>query len=399
MGSRDDNTDVLLVGGGVAAVRCARTLRREGFEGRILLVGEEATPPYNRPPLSKELLRDDLPDDLVLAEPHRWYERRAIDLLTDLRVASLDLDGMLAETDDGRRIGFERCLIASGAAPRKLPVAGAEHAMELRTLADARRLRSASVEAGAGAPAVVIGGGFIGVEVASSLAEIGLEPTIIERAGGLWSGALGSLLVTWALERLATAGIAVRTEATVSAIEPDAVRVGEGRIPAALTLAGVGVRPRDELAARAGLPTDDGILTDAAHRTGHPAVWAAGDVARVAGRRIEHWHAAREGGERAARSMLGLDLEPAPEPWTFSEVAGSAIDVVGSPDGWDEETWIVPDRLVAFLEGRRVVQLATIDSALSAADMRRLVATRATPDEVRSSVNGSFGTRGATGHR
>ena len=399
MAGAHETTDVLLVGGGVASVRCARTLRREGFEGRILLVGEEATPPYNRPPLSKELLRDDLPDDLVLAEPQRWYERRAIDLLAGVRVASLDLDGRLAETDDGRRIGFERCLIATGAAPRELPVPGAEHAIELRTLADARRLRSASVEAGEGALAVVIGGGFIGVEVASSLAALGLRPTILERAAALWSGALGSLLVAWAFDRLATAGIAVWTGATIGAVEADAVRVGDERIPAALIVAGVGVRPRDELAARAGLHTDDGILTDAAHRTSHPAVWAAGDVARVAGRRIEHWHAAREGGERAARSMLGLDLEPAPEPWTFSEVAGSAVDVVGSPDGWDEERWIVPDRLVAFVEGDRVVQLASIDSALSATDMRRLVATRATPDAVRSSVNGSFGTRPATGGR
>jgi 3-phenylpropionate/trans-cinnamate dioxygenase ferredoxin reductase subunit len=383
MGRADDTTDVLLVGGGVASVRCARTLRRAGFDGRILLVGDEATPPYNRPPLSKELLRGDLPDDLVLAEPERWYERRAVDLRTDTSVASLDLDGQVATTVDGRRTGFERCLIATGAAPRDLPVPGAEHALELRTLADARRLRSAALAAGEGAPAVVIGGGFIGVEVASSLAALGLRPTILERADRLWSGALGSLLAGWAAERLGEAGIAVRTGAEVTAVEPDAVRLGDERLPAALIIAGVGVRPRDELAANAGLSVDDGTITDAAHRTSHPAIWAAGDVARVAGRRIEHWHAAREGGERAARSMLGLSLEPAPEPWTFSEVAGSAIDVVGIPEHWDEETWIVADRLVGFLDAGRVVQLVSVDSVLSTDEMRRLVGARANVDEVR----------------
>jgi len=367
-------------------VRCARTLRREGFGGRILLVGDEATPPYNRPPLSKELLRDDLPDELVLAEPERWYERRGVDLVTGVSVSSLDPDARIAVTDGGHRIGFERCLIATGAAPRMLPVTGVEHALELRTLADARRLRRAALEAGQGAPAVVIGGGFIGVEVASSLAALGLRPTIVERADRLWSGALGSLLAGWAANRLRDAGVALRTESEVIAIDPGAVRLGDERLPAPVIVAGVGVRPRDELAARAGLDVDDGIITGAAHQASHPAVWAAGDVARVAGRRIEHWHAAREGGERAARSMLGLPLDPAPVPWTFSEVAGAAIDVVGSPEHWDEESWIEADRLVAFVEGGRVVQLASVDSILPAAAMRRLVAAGATIDEVRASM-------------
>lgn len=381
-----DVADVLLIGGGVASVRCARTLRREGFDGRILLVGDEGTPPYNRPPLSKELLRDELPDDLVLVEPERWYQRRGVELLTGTRVTSLDLDGRVAVIDDGRRIGFGRCLIATGAAPRALPVPGVQHALELRTLADARRLRAAALAAGEGAAAAVTGGGFIGVEVASSLAALGLRPTIPERADRLWSGALGSLLARWALDRLAAAGISVRTDTAVTAVESGAVWLGDERLAAALIVAGIGVQPRDELAASAGLDVRDGILTDAAHRTSHPAVWAAGDVARVAGRRIEHWHAAREGGERAARSMLGLELDEAPVPWTFSEVAGSAIDVVGSPEGWDEEAWIAPDRLVVFLDAGRAVQLASVDSFLAADVMRHLVATRATVDQVRVSV-------------
>jgi NADPH-dependent 2,4-dienoyl-CoA reductase/sulfur reductase-like enzyme len=247
-------------------------------------------------------------------------------------------------------------------------------------------LRRAALAAGEGAPVAVIGGGFIGVEVASSLAALGLRPTILERADTLWSGALGEPLAAWAIDRLATAGISVRREATVTAVEPDAVRVGDERLAAAVIVAGIGVRPRDDLAARAGLQIADGIVTNAAHRTSHPTAWAAGDVARVAGRRIEHWHAAREGGERAARSMLGMDPGPTPEPWTFSEVAGAAIDVVGSPAGWDDEAWVVAGRLAALLDAGRVVQLASIDTALPSDVMRRLVSDRATMDVVRSAV-------------
>jgi 3-phenylpropionate/trans-cinnamate dioxygenase ferredoxin reductase subunit len=181
-----DATDLLLVGGGVASVRCARTLRREGFDGRIVLVGDEPMPPYNRPPLSKELLRGDLPDELVLAEPERWYERRAVERLAGRRVLSIDPDARVATLDGGTRIGFDRCLLATGAEPRRLSVPGGVHALLLRTLADARRLRAAAVQAGPGARVVVVGGGFIGLEAASSLAVLGRRPIVLELGDRLW---------------------------------------------------------------------------------------------------------------------------------------------------------------------------------------------------------------------
>jgi 3-phenylpropionate/trans-cinnamate dioxygenase ferredoxin reductase subunit len=186
-----ETADVLLVGGGVASLRCARQLRRDGFQGRIVVVSDEPIPPYNRPPLSKELLRHDLPDDLVLAEPERWYERRAVELRTGRRVVALDLGAQEASLDDGTRIRFERCLLATGAEPRALPAPGGEHALLLRTLPDARRLREAATAAGKSAPVVVVGGGLIGLEVASSLAALGLRPTVVELSDRLWSGSLG----------------------------------------------------------------------------------------------------------------------------------------------------------------------------------------------------------------
>jgi 3-phenylpropionate/trans-cinnamate dioxygenase ferredoxin reductase component len=368
-----ETTDILLIGGGVASVRCARALRKEAFEGRILLVGEEQAPPYNRPPLSKELLRDDLPDDLVLAEPERWYERRSVELVTGRRVTALDLDGLEATLDDGRRIRFDRCLIATGAEPCSLPVPGGEHVLLLRTLVDARRLRQAAIAAGPGAPVVVIGGGFIGLEVASSLAALGLRPTIVEVGDALWSGSLGVELSGWAIAALAGAGVEARLGMAVTRVDTDAAWIGDERLEAAFVVAGIGVRPRDQLAAEAGLEVSDGVVTDAAHRTSHPAAWAAGDVARRAGRRIEHWHAAREGGERAARSMLGLDIDPDPAPWVFSEVAGHTVDVVGAIEPWTEERWLRPGSVLAYLDGDRLVGIASIDGSMPVEHARELV--------------------------
>jgi len=370
-----DGTDVLLIGGGVASVRCARTLRREGFSGRILLVGDETTAPYNRPPLSKELLREDLPDDLVLAEPERWYERRGIELLRGRRVIGLDLDEKEATLEDDARIRFDRCLLATGAEPRALPVPGGDEVILLRTLEDARRLRAAAMAAGPGAPVAVIGGSFIGIEVASSLRALGLQPTIVEMADRLWSGRLGSELAAWAADSLTGAGIGVRLRAGVGCIAEGSAWLGGEQLPAAFVVAGVGVRPRDQLATAAGLHVDDGIVVDAEQRTSHPSAWAAGDVARHGPMRIEHWHAAREAGERAARSMLGLPVAPPPEPWFFSEVAGTSLDVVGMASAWDEERWMAKG-LLAYLEEGAVVQLASIGSAMYAARMREIVAAR-----------------------
>jgi 3-phenylpropionate/trans-cinnamate dioxygenase ferredoxin reductase component len=380
-------TEVLLIGGGVASVRCARTLRREGFEGRIALVGGEPDLPYNRPPLSKELLREDLPDDLVLAEPERWYERRNIELRTGQTVVALDLDAHEAMLDDGDAIEFERCLIATGARPRDLNVEGGEDTLLLRTLADARAIRARAIEAGAGARATVIGGGFIGVEVASGFRALGLRPTILEMGDRLWAGALGSELDAWARERLAGAGIDVRLGATVTRIGDGAAWIGDERHDHVFSVAGIGVVPRTELAEAAGLTVDDGIVTDTDHRTSHASTWAAGDVARVGGRRVEHWHAAREGGERAALSMLGQPVPAQRAPWVFSEVAGELLDVVGWSPSWDETIVLGdPDArgfVVAFVADGEVRQLAVVNGAIPVEVARAFVERHPSASELR----------------
>ena len=380
--------DLLIVGGGVAAARCARTLRRGGFTGSILLVGDEPLPPYNRPPLSKELLLHDdpLPDDLLLAEPRSWYERRSVDLRTDVGVVSLDLGAQLATLSDGTSVGYHRCLLATGAEPRRLPVPGGERALLLRTASDARRLRAA-IDAHPGEAAVVVGGGFIGLEVASALIRHGLRPTVVELGTSLWAGQLGTALSGWAHDRLTAAGVAIRLGAGVTRIDQRGAWIGDERLPAAFVVAGVGVAPRDALARAAGLAVDDGIVVDAGGRTSHAAVWAAGDVARVDGRRVEHWHAAREAGERAALSMLGEPVPPVPVPWVFSELIGISIDVIGSPAPTDEARWIRPDALLAWMRDGRTVGLAALGGAVGPERARDLVGRGADERELRAEID------------
>lgn len=385
----DRSVDVLLVGGGVASARCARTLRRNGFDGSILLVGAEAIPPYNRPPLSKELLREDLPDELVLAEPETWYARRDVELRLGATVVDLDPEEPVAVLADETRIRFQRCLLAIGAEPRTLTMEGGGEALLLRTLSDSRTLRTRAQRAGVGAAATVIGGGFIGVEVASALATLGLRPTIIEMADRLWGGSLGASLATWGVDRLRAAGIVVKLGSAVTTLDRGSAWIGEERLDHAFAVAGIGVRPRVGLAERAGLALDDGIVTDSAQRTSRPGIWAAGDVARVDGHRVEHWHAAREAGERAALSMLGLPVPSLPTPWLFSEVAGVSIDVFGNALRWSEELWVRDGSALAYLDGGRIVQLAIAGSAIDPAVARALVERSATVEELRTALGGA----------
>jgi len=382
--------DVLLIGGGVASARCARTLRRNGFGGSIILAGDERHPPYNRPPLSKELLREGHPAELLAAEPAGWYERHDVELVTGVAVTRLEPDERRATLADGRTVRFERCVLAAGAVPRALPVPGGERAVLLRTLDDAQRLRAAAEAAPPGAPVVVVGGGLIGVEVASGLAALGLAPTVVELGDLLWAGSLGRLLSAWARERLAEAGVTIRLGSAVTALDEDGAWIGAEGLAGAFVVAGIGVRPRDELAAAAGLDVAGGVIVDAEQRSSHPAVWAAGDVARTAGRAGEHWHAARESGERAALSMLGRPVPPPRASWIFTEVTGLAVDAFGEALLGDEERWIVAGGAIARTRDHRLVQLIVIGSAIPADAARGLVEQGASTADLEAAVGPKF---------
>lgn len=386
MAGRPRSADVLLVGAGVASARCARMLRRRGFAGSILLVGDESALPYNRPPLSKELLRGEAPGELAAVEPPEWYSRHGVAALTDVAATRLDVADHRLQLSDGTTVEFGKCLIATGAEPRRLAVPGGELAPTLRTMDDAVRIRAAARAAGAGVPAMVIGGGFIGVEVAASLAALGLRVTVLEATGGLWGGSLGETISTWARGRLKEVGVQVRFGAFVERIGPGGPVLGGETLPAALTVAGVGVTPRTQLAQEAGLPVSDGVLLDET-RAAAKGIFAAGDVARVphpladnARIRVEHWHAAREGGELAALGMLGETVPPPRAPWVYSEFAGQMLDVVGWAPDRDEER-ILGDPgtnrfAVAYLRGDYVAQLAVANGFIPVDQARIFVESR-----------------------
>lgn len=360
------HVDVLLVGGGVAAARCARTLRRGGFTGTILLVGEEPTPPYNRPPLSKELLRGEVPDELVLAEPMAWYGRRGVELRLGVPAVALDPGQRAVELADGTRLGYGSCVLATGAAAR-VP---AFPAHVLRTLADARALRDAAAGT---SRASVVGGGFIGVEVAASLAARGVAVRLWCGGDRLWGGAFGAAASDWAAGVLRHAGVEVR----FGAEHAD----GDG-----LVVAGIGVDPRVELAAGASLEVDDGILVDERQATSAPGVYAAGDVARTRGRpRVEHWHTARESGEHAALAILGLPAPPPRAPWVFSELGAATLDAVGWPDDEAAEVEIAPG-IIGFVREEALVQVVILDGAIAVEPVRELIERGATPSELAAMI-------------
>ncbi len=366
--------DVLVVGGGVAAARCVRALRRHGFDGTVLVVGDEALPPYNRPPLSKELLLSDdpLPDALLLAEGEEWYPRHGVVLASGLTVTGVEPHARTATLADGRSVGYGRCLLATGAEPRPLRIPGGGRALMLRTADDARAMRAA-IDAHRGKDALVIGGGFIGLEVASAMVARGLVVTVVELGDRLWSGRLGSLLDARARDLLTRAGVRLRLGAAVTHLDGRGAWLGDELLPAGLVVAGVGVVARDGLARGAGVAVEDGILVDSGGRTSDPAIWAAGDVARVDGRRVEHWHAAREAGERAAASMLGLPVSQVPAPWVFSELAGMALDVMGDPAAGDDERWLAAGRVVVSARNGVAVGVGVLGGAIAPKVARGLV--------------------------
>jgi 3-phenylpropionate/trans-cinnamate dioxygenase ferredoxin reductase subunit len=257
----------------------------------------------------------------------------------------------------------------------------------LRSLDEMATIRQHAEAAGRGAPAVVIGGGFIGVEVAASLAALGLRPIVLELAGGLWGGTLGDEVSAWAQASLAAVGVEVRFHSTVTRIEPNGVSVGDRQIASGLVVAGVGVLPRSELAAAAGIEVRDGIIVDGERMTSAPDIYAAGDVARAplpladgAAVRVEHWRAARESGEAAAVGMLGDEVPPSPAPWVYSEFAHQLLDVVGWAPDWDATRVIGdPDArgtdgkahfAIAYLRRGMATQLAIVNGALPVAVAR-----------------------------
>lgn len=390
----------LLIGGGLASANCARWLREEGADGEILLVGRESDPPYNRPPLTKGYLQGREARDDAYFRPDEWWREQRIELKTRTSVMKLDTAAKEATLSTKEVVSFDTALIATGANVRRLPAEGSEldgiHYVRAFGNSDAVRADAA------GRRVVLIGGSYIGCEVAASLQAIGSQATIVmleevtlERGFGRQAGA-------WFQRRLEEHGVRViggdrlaRFEAGESGRVGAVVTEGGERIEADAVVIGAGVMPDVMLARAARLELDDelgGIRCDSRLRTSAEGVYAAGDVAAydsvVHGRRIrvEHWDVAFTHGKTAALNMLGRDVAHEVVPYFFSDLADwASLEYVGPAGAWDRE--VVRGSLddgefsVWYLSEGRVAGALSVGRSADLDDARRLIAARVPLDE------------------
>jgi 3-phenylpropionate/trans-cinnamate dioxygenase ferredoxin reductase subunit len=328
----------VIVGAGMAGGKAVETLREEGFDGRVVLLGAEAERPYERPPLSKDYLRGEAERGTVyLQEDAGWYEENAVELRTSTAVESLDVAARAVVLAGGERIDYDALLLATGAEPKRPPIPGADlgGVHVLRTLEDSDGLRAVL---DAGGRLVVVGGGWIGCEVAASARQRGMDVALVEPQSVPLEGVLGPELGAFYRDVHADHGVALHLGSGVEAIEGDGraerVRTSDGSVlDADAVVIGVGVAPRTRLAEGV-LDVENGILVDASLRASADGVFAAGDIANhdhpLLGRlRVEHWANALEQGPSAARAMLGQDAVYDRVPYFFSDQYDVGMEYAG----------------------------------------------------------------------
>jgi 3-phenylpropionate/trans-cinnamate dioxygenase ferredoxin reductase component len=335
----------VIVGAGMAGGKAVETLREEGFDGRIVLLGAEPDRPYERPPLSKDYLRGEAERQTIyLQEDAGWYAEHDVELRPSTVVASLDVADGAVVLADGERVGYDRLLLATGAEPKRLPVPGADlgGVHVLRTVEDSDALRAVL---NAGGRLVVVGAGWIGCEVAASARQRGMEVTLIESLSVPLERVLGPELGAFYRDVHLDHGVELRLGDGVEAFEGgdrvERVRTSDGAsVECDAVVVGIGVAPRTELAEGV-LDVDDGIVVDAGLRASVDGVFAAGDVANhdhpLLGRlRVEHWANALEQGPAAARVMLGQDAAYDRVPYFFSDQYDVGMEYAGHSRPGDE---------------------------------------------------------------
>jgi 3-phenylpropionate/trans-cinnamate dioxygenase ferredoxin reductase subunit len=336
----------VIVGAGLAGAKAAETLRSEGFEGRVVLVGEEAERPYERPPLSKTYLRGESTREASYVHAEDFYGEHNIELLTGTRVSTIDTAASKIVLAGGRRLRFHRLLLATGASPRRLRVPGADldgiHC--LRELRDADALRQ---RLGSGVTVAVVGAGWIGAEVAASARQQGADVTVIDPLSTPLERVLGAQVGQVYRDLHTDHSVRFALNTGVEAFQGDshveAVRTSDGRVLGCdVVVVGVGAIPNTALAEQAGLAVDDGVVVDERLRTSAPTIFAAGDVANALhplyGRhvRVEHWANALNQGPAAARAMLGTGEPYDRVPYFYSDQYDLGMEYSGVASGSDE---------------------------------------------------------------
>ena len=362
---------IAIVGAGAAGESAAETLRREGYDGEILLFGADESPPVDRPNLSKDYLAGNAPEEWIPLRPPAFFGEQKIALMLNARVESIDPAGKKLTLADGRDVSWDALLLATGAEPVRPPLPGgdAPHVLTLRTLADSRAIIERATRA---RRVVVVGASFIGMEVAASLRARNLEVHVVAPDKVPFEKTLGPELGAFMRGVHEEHGVRFHLGHTVAAVEPDAVTLSgsDERLTADMVVLGVGVRPSFELAKAAGLDIDRGVVVDDRLRASAPGVFAAGDVARYpyapTGEqvRIEHWVVAQRMGRVAALNMLGGDLPFTAPPFFWTTQYDVTVSYVGHAESWDRidvhGDLAKRDATLAYRRGGQTLAVATI---------------------------------------
>lgn len=340
------STKYLLIGGGLASSQAAKQIRKADPQGPITLVGEEPYVPYDRPPLSKEFLRGEKPRDALFFDPEQYFREHGIDLILEVAVRQLDLANKTAILANGEPMTFEKALIATGGRPVRLKLRGSDlpGVYYLRTLDDSAAIHA---ESSPGKRAVFIGAGFIGMEVAASLTQQGVQVTVIEAQPHIWARFADATLAGFFQGYCADKGVTFYTNEMAAEIKgtarPSAVVTRSGReIPCDFVCIGVGIVPNVELAQQAGLKVDNGIVVNEYLQASHPDVYAAGDVANYLDpifgkrRRVEHWGHAEYCGQVAGQNMAGANRKYDLLTYVWSDIFDLHLQFAGDESEYDQ---------------------------------------------------------------
>jgi 3-phenylpropionate/trans-cinnamate dioxygenase ferredoxin reductase subunit len=385
----------VIVGASLAGAKAAETLREEGFDGRVVLVGSEDERPYERPPLSKDYLRGEVGREKVYVHDQSFYAEHDIELRLGRTAVSLDTPSSELELDDGVRLRYDRLLLTTGAEPRRLSIPGAEldGVLYLRSVQDSDTLRQRLDRGGA---VVVVGAGWIGAEVAASARHRGLKVTVLDPASVPLERVMGTEVGAIYRDIHTDQGVQMLMGTGVEAFDGggavERVRASDGReLDCDFAVVGVGVEPRTGLAAQAGMAIDNGILVDEQLRTSAPDVFAAGDVAnahhplyrqRI---RVEHWANALNQGPAAARNMLGQSVAYERLPYFFSDQYDVGMEYTGFAPSWERVVFRgdpATREFVAFwLDDDRVVAGMNVNVWDVTDPIKRLISERVTVDD------------------
>ncbi len=382
---------VVIAGAGHAAGQVVASLRQHKFAGQIVLVGDEPYLPYQRPPLSKKFLAGEMPAERLYVKPASFYEEGEVELHLETSIAAIDRDNNRLHIEGGDDIAYDKLVLALGSRVRPLPVAGTKLSgvHYLRSIADVEGIRD---DLEPGRRLVVIGAGYIGLEVAAVARQAGLEVTVVEMADRVMSRVVSPEISDFYQIEHTNQGVRFRLSATVAALKGKkrvkAVATSEGeKLPADLVVIGVGILPNTELASAAGLDVEDGIVVDDHCRTSDPDIFAVGDCTlhpnSIYGRplRLESVHNAVEQAKTAAANLCGKDVSYSQVPWFWSDQYDLKLQIAGLSEGYDDVVvrGNPADRSFSclYLESGRLIAVNAINAPRDFVQSKPLIAGRA----------------------